>query len=450
MIKRTLWAALAVAVGGLIGAAPADAQEFQPYKFDIGVNGGFAWYSDMLDDTHLGEDAEDVKFESGWLTGAQLTFWATPNFGIRANGTYTERPLVEGSFDELSGDESTNIREDINLWTVSGDLMIRPWGEGYMMGGVQSLPFLALGAGGFYADVSDEQDLGNNYRGFSFTAGVDPAAQEEFLFVEEWKLMGLVALGTDLRFANNFALRLELGDRIFDAPLRDAEEFETNPDEDRGKVTHMVYAQIGAHLLLGVEDREVVAVAPAPPPPAPEPEPEPEPEPVEESIMVCVIDPDTEYGLVEMEAIYLPETRDTMVMRDGMRRDFGTVVPDVMLANEADWFVRGEPLTINIGPGATIEYTTWQSARMIDADQVMMIGTSRGLPVYASRDDIAGFSADWEAARDAAMSDELDDILEENAELAAELEEIQYLYVPLRATGCVFQTVEMVEQVRKK
>ena len=160
-------------------------------------------------------------------------------------------------------------------------------------------------------------------------------------------------------------------------------------------------------------------------------------------------DQQAEGGLVEMDAIYLPETQDTLVEEMGQRRPFTTVVPDVMLAEEADWFVAGEPLTFTYN-GTTVEYQTWQSARMIEADRLTFLGTSRGLPVYASTEDVMEIREDWMDAREAAMTDDLDDILEENAELANELEDVQYLYVPLRATGCVFQTVRVVEQVRKK
>jgi chromosome segregation ATPase len=87
---------------------------------------------------------------------------------------------------------------------------------------------------------------------------------------------------------------------------------------------------------------------------------------------------------------------------------------------------------------------------MIDANRLMYLGTSRGLPVYASTDDVMDIREEWTDAREAAASGDIDDILEENRELARELEEVQYLYVPLRPTGCVFQTVRVVEQVRKK
>ena len=446
MIKNTLFAALAVAVTGLFGAAPADAQDYPDYRLDLGINGGGSWYSDMLDDDHLPAGSEDVMYETGWLVGAQATLWLTDRFGLRANGTYTERPLTLGSYSEIGFDESTDVIEDINLWNVSGDLMIRLLPDGYSMGGIASYPYLALGAGARYTDLAVENPIAGDLLGRQFGVGDDA-----FAIVEEWHLMGLVGLGTDLRLADMFAIRLEVGDRIWDAPFRDMATVQANPDEDVGNVTHEVYGQIGLHLLLGLEEPEVVAVTPAPPAPAPapEPEPEPEPEPVEEAIMVCVVDPSADAGLMEVEAIYMPETGDTLVVQNGMRRDFATIVPDVMMANEVEWFVQNEPLTLETD-GMTLEYTTWQSARMIDADQLYYVGMVRGLPVYANASDVADIRDEWEELRDAAMTDDVNELLEERAELAEELEEIQYLYVPLRPTGCVFQAVRQVEQVRKK
>lgn len=441
MMKRTMSAALAVAVTGLFGAAPADAQDFPDYRFDLGINGGFTSFTSMLDDDHLGEGTDDVRFESGWLTGAQATGWFTPRIGLRGNMTYTERPINQGGMFTIGNDH--NLAEDINLWTFSGDLMFR-FGGGE---GASSQPFLVLGIGAAHTNPAVDQILAtgeDELDGQFFTTNQG----RQFAVAEETKLMGLIGVGTDLRLARNFGLRLELGDRIWDAPLRDPAELAVNPEEDIGNVVHQLYAQVGAHLLLGLDEPEVVAVAPPPPPPAPEPEPEPEP--VEEPLRICVVDLDAEGGVRMVDAIYLPETRDTMVVVNGTRRAFRTTVPSVTVANEADWFVRGEPLTVRLADDATIEWTTWQSARMIEANRLTFLGTSRGLPVYANTDDVRDLRNDWLEARRAARSGELDDILEENAELAAELEEVQYLYVPLRPTGCVFQTVRVVEQVQKK
>lgn len=446
MMKRTVWAALAVAVVGLFGARPADAQEFPDYKFDIGVFGGGSWYSAMLDDEHLGEGSDDVRYKAGWVTGLQATWWVTPRFGIRANGAYSERPINGG--DESQENADGNLLEDINLWSASGDLMIRLVPDGYRMGGLQSMPYLALGIGGKNTNPAGDIPLPNpdeEETGVYF----EPVPGLGVYQVSRWTLMGLAALGTDLRLSDNFGLRLEVGDRFWDATLANAAEYATNPDEDFGKVTHEIYGQLGAHLLLGLAAPEVVAVAPAPPAPPP-PAPAPPPAPREENITVCVIDPAAPGGIRMVPAIYLPALGDTMVVVNGVRRELNTTLPNVMLANEAAWFVRGEPLQLTLAPDLTLEYTTWQSGRVIEGSELEYLGNIRGLPVYASANDVEDIRADLRELRAAQMSNDLDDILDERADIRGEIEDIQYLYVPLRATGCVFQTVQQVEQVRKK
>lgn len=446
MMKRTMWAALAVAVVGLFGARPADAQEHPDYRFDIGAFGGGSWYSAMLDDEHLGEGTDDVRYKAGWVTGLQATWWATPRIGIRANGAYSERPITGG--DEGQQNEDGNLAGDINLWSASGDLMIRLAPEGMWLGNTAHHPYLALGIGGKNTNPAGDIPLPNpdeEETGVQFT----PTPGLDVYQVSRWTLMGLAALGTDIRVARNFGLRLEVGDRFWDATLADVAEYATNPDEDLGKVTHEIYGQLGAHFLMGLVAPEVVAVAPAPPPP-PAPAPAPPPEPVEERISVCVIDPGAPNGIRTVNAIYLPETRDTMVEVNGRRVALRNDLPRVMLADDADWFVRGEPLALTLAPDLTLEYTTWQSGRVIAANDLAYLGSVRGLPVYASADDVRDFQADLRELREAERSDDLDDILDERADLRGELEDIEFLYVPLRATGCVFQTVQQVEQVLKK
>lgn len=449
MMKRTMWAAVVVAVVGLFGARPADAQEFPDYKFDVGVFGGGSWYSAMLDDDHLNEGTDDVRYKAGWVTGLQATFWATPRFGIRAHGAYSERPLIGGDESQESADG--NLLEDINLWSASGDLMIRLVPEGYWMAGRHTMPYLALGIGGKNTnpagDIVVVQETGTEDE----TTGVyfEPNAGNGFYQMSQWTLMGLAALGTDVRLADNFGLRFEVGDRFWDATIRDADAIATNPDEDVGRVTHEIYGQIGAHFLAGLAAPEVIAVAPAPPPP-PAPRPQPAPQPVEENITVCVIDPGAEGGIRTVNAIYLPERGDTMVVVNGQRQALRGTLPRVMLASEADWFVRGEPLQLELAPDLTLEYTTWQSGRVIPATDLAYLGMVRGLPVYASSNDVRDIRADLAELRRAQATDDLNDILDERQDIRDEIEDIQYLYVPLRPTGCVFQTVQQVEQVRKK
>jgi hypothetical protein len=439
-MRKTLLAATAVAVVGLIGAPPAQAQDYPPARFDIGVFGGGSWYSTMLGEEHVGTDTEDVRYEAGWVTGLQATWWLSPRFGLRANGAYSERPIVGGEESQQNADG--DLATDINLWSLSGDLMVRLGDPGGRF-----VPFLALGVGAKNTNPARDNPIPgtDGETGLSFQAEPGGAV---FYQVEEWTPMGLVGLGGDFRMADNFALRLEVGDRIWDATLRSDFTLASDPEEDVGNVINEIYGQLGLHLLFGLEEPEVIAVAPTPPPPAPEPEPEPEP--IEEDIVVCVIDPSADGGIRNVNAIYLPETGDTMVVVNGARQPISGTLPTVMLANDADWFVRGEPLTINMGGGVTMEYTTWQSARMIDSDDLVFLGTSRGLPVYAAADDVADVREQLREARAAAATGDLDDIVEQNRELRQQMNDIEFLYVPLQPTGCVFQTVQVVEQVRKK
>lgn len=453
MMKRTMWAALAVTVVGFFGAPPADAQEYPDYRFDIGVFGGGSWYSAMLDDDHLPDDTDAVRYKAGWVTGAQLTWWAAPRFGIRAHGAFTERPLTGG--DDGAQDEDGNLLGDINLWSISGDLMLRPTAGPWMWGNVESRPYIALGVGGKNTNPAGDIVVVPETGDEDETTGVyfDPTADGNdngFFQMSQFTLMGLAALGTDMRLSDNFGLRLEVGDRFWDATIRSPESIASDPDEDVGNVTHEIYGQLGAHLLLGLIQPEVVAVAPAPPAP-PAPAPEPEPEPVEEQITVCVIDPDGTTGIRTVNAIYLPETGDTLVTVDGQRQPLANTLPTgVRIVDDADWFVQGEPLAIEVAPTVTLEYTTWQSGRVIPAEDLEYLGTVRGLPVYAAADDVRDFRSDLQELREAERSDDLDDILDERADLRSEFEDIEYLYVPLQRTGCVFQTLEQVEQVLKK
>jgi opacity protein-like surface antigen len=438
-------AAVAVAVG-MAAAAPTDAQEYPDYRFDIGVFGGGSWYSAMLGDDHLADDTDGVRYKAGWVTGLQATLWATPRIGIRANGAYSERP-IDGGLESQQVVED-NLLEDINLWSLSGDLLLRPLAEPYSAFGTESRPYIALGIGAKRVNPAGDLDIaagGEDLTGVYF----EPEPGNGFFVIEEWKLMGLAALGTDFRLSNNVGLRLEFGDRFWDSALRDADVIAQDPEEDVGKVVHELYGQLGLHLLLGLAQPEVVAVAPAPPPP-PAPEPEPEPEPVEESITVCVIDPDAPGGIRTVNAVYMPDTGDTMVVVNGQRQAFSTTLPDVMLANEADWFVRGEPLAVTLAPDLTVEYTTWQSARMIEASELTYLGTVRGVPVYASTQDVSAIRSQLDQARSTAGTSDLGQIIGQNQQLRSGIEGVQYLYVPLRPTGCIFQTVQQVEQVRKK
>jgi opacity protein-like surface antigen len=433
MLKRV---ALTAALLMPVVAAPASAQN---WKFDWGVNGGYSWFSSMLGEDETG--GEKITFEPGWLLGTQLTYWASPRIGIRANGTYSDREFDVGA-DEGFG--------HVNLWSATGDLLFRFSTPNEEWMGSEFLPYLALGAGMKFINGAGGETCNDGEDDFECHRPLVAAGgTQQFAFGDKNVFMGLVGLGADYRMSPNVALRLEVSDRIYKPHVVAAgASAGAVGSENLAKVMHEVAGQIGLHFLMGLQQPEVVAVAPPPPPPPPPPAPEPPPAPTEDAITVCVIDPTAPNGIRMQNAIFVRATGDTVVDVNGTRTPLTQAVGTVQVARTADWYVRGEPLTLTVGRNQ-MQYLTYQGARQIEADRLTFLGTINGYPVYADRDQVADLNADLAELRTAQNSNDLADILDERADVRGELEDIQYLYVPLEPTGCVFQTVQLLEQVRK-
>ncbi len=440
-MKHTAMAAMAAATFLAAGAVPAMAQN---YRADIGINGGGVFYTASIDEDEIGTDNE-ARFEAGWLSGAQITGWITPRFGIRANFAYTERPFTTEEDVGTGGDESDQLFPDVNLWAPSADLMIRLRQPAETWMGREVLPYVALGIGAHIANAPGEAQVGEE------TGVVQNVGNLNFLLSDEPAIMGLVALGADMRVNPNFALRAEIGDRIFETPVyalnEDFSGFRDAEDEKIGLLTHAIYGQVGLHFLMGVQTPPPVVVEPPPPPPAPEPEPEPEPEPTEEEIMVCVIDPDDPAGVRNVDAVYLIQERDTVI--DGT--PIGEYVADIdaPLATEADWYVGGQPLQFEFATAPQAEYLTSGTSRVINPDQLAFLGYQNGVPVYANQADVDDVWTEWSALDRTDPDEDIEDLIAGNTELRDAFDDIQFLYVPVQATGCVFQGLERQEEVRK-
>jgi hypothetical protein len=446
-MRRVVFAALAATVLTWAASVPAEAQT---YRFDLGVHGGAAWWSNMLNTSDYPAATENVRFRAGWLSGAQATFWATPRIGVRANFGYTDRPLERTGGTPLAG-APDEIHGNINLWSGSGDVLFRfgrPIAQEFI--GTEMLPYLALGLGAKWINpAGDHWWIG----GVDGTSGVPftTAGGNTFFLEETSELMGLVALGTDVRMAPNFALRLELGDRMFRAPIREVTPtanvaFYTEAAAGRvGRLTHEVYGQIGLHMLMGLAAPPppvVVAPAPTTPPPAP---PAPPP-PAEEAIRVCVIDPTAPGGTRMVDAVFVPARGDTLVTVDGQRVPLRTTVGTVPVAGTAEWFVQGQPLVLNVR-GTRNEFVTFGTSRVIQPADLAFVGTVRGVPVYAAATQV---QAVRQQLADAAVAGrELETVLGERAELRTAFRGVDVLYVPLQPVGCVFQPLQRVEEVRK-
>ncbi|HEY8483547.1 MAG TPA: outer membrane beta-barrel protein [Longimicrobiales bacterium] len=473
-MRRTALAVLGIVMAFFI-AVPASAQN---YRFDIGVNGGFAWWSDgldedalffdgdLIDDDLIFEFDQDAKFDAGGIVGAQATYWALPYLGIRANANYTERPFETDDF---------QLVNDVNLWSGSGDLLFRFRRPNREWRGTEVLPYIALGAGAKWVNpAGDEFDRSDLLIDFIDDVIVDDGiiiddniiiedglngglfflGDRAFILEDATKFMGLVGLGTDVRLAPNFAVRLEVGDRIWEVPIRELfvdvdviDEVDGNEviviradEDDVGKVNHEIYGTIGAHLLLGLErPRRPVVIAP-PPPPAPAP-------PAEEMITVCVVDPTAPGGLRQVSAVYVPTTGDTLVTVNGQRVPLKTTVGTVMTARNASWFMAGQPLTIMVR-GQQEQFVTFGGGRVIEPEELTYLGMVNGLAVYASREDAAQIEDELAQQRQMGRT-ELSAILEQDATVRQVFETIDVLYVPLEATGCVFQPLQRIEEVRK-
>lgn len=427
----------------------------QRYLVDFGVNGGGSWYSQMLDESEAG--FEGARFRAGWLVGSQLTVWPWSRVGIRANGTYTDRP-IRADEDVLGLDDGRTLYGNVNLWSGSGDLMWRfVRGPNETWQGFEALPYLALGAGAKWVNpAGDDQMCVDPVENKTWEcAAIHPTPNVSLAVGERSVFMGLIGLGADFRLSPRTALRLEVNDRIWKPPVYRIDNIVgnqlvlANSDSRATNYIHEIGGQLGLHVLFGLRPPPVVAVAPPPaPPPPPPPPPAPEP-PREDAIMVCVVDPNIGTGARMQSAVFRHEQRDTLVTIDGQRRPLTEVVPTgVRYARGADWLVRGEPLTLTVGR-ETVRWLPYQTAHMIQPDRVVYLGNVNGFPVYADRDEVADVIGAINTARAGRTDVELGTLLADNAQARNVLMDVAFLYTPLDPVGCVFQPLQRVVDVIK-
>ncbi len=412
----------------------------QSWRADLGINGGGSWYSPLISGDNVNNTNGDVRFRAGWLVGAQAGLWLTPRIGIRANGTYTDRPLKQGN--SFMGSD-TELWHDVNLWSGSGDLMFRFKEPAATWTRMEALPYLALGLGAkWIAPAGNGAFLFNNTTANTTVNGIpiNVAAAggttfPAFFLPSQHRLMGLVGLGSDFRLARSLGLRLEAGDRLYKPKVfaMTAPATFTGTEDNVGKLVNEPYIQLGLHALLGVAAPPVVAVAPAPAPPPPAPEPAPAP--VTQSVSVCTVNPAT--GLTTTTATFNPATNDTTVIINGNTMPIAQAYTNVPVASNATWYVQGQPLVIGTGRGA-LNYVSFGSARNIDMNDLTYVGTVNGLPVFANRSDVTSLTIPNPPVE-----------ISTNPTLVTGLRNVQVLYVPLTSYGCNFQPLQVQQQVRK-
>ena len=249
-MKRLYRLALAVA---LVFAFAAQRVAAQKYWFDIGVNAGGSLHTSTLGSAE-GFNGGDAKFGTGWLLGSQFTLWPWSRVGLRANFNYSDRPY----------DADTQLSPSVNLWSGSGDVMIRFKAPNETWSGKETLPYVALGLGRKWVDAAGnqltcyDQPRGELWTCLPFQQGA--AAQNTFALGDWWKeaLMVLVGVGADYRMTPNWLLRFELSDRIYKPQIEAVSRFlggnlydVPDGEDNLSKMVHEVSLQAGIHWTLG-------------------------------------------------------------------------------------------------------------------------------------------------------------------------------------------------------
>lgn len=441
---------LLVPLFAAVVAAPAAAQS---WKWDWGVNVGWSHYTNSLGPDETGLDSDQtgstVHFDNGSMFGTQLGFWFSPKFGLRLNGRYADRDMEAKDF-------PNDVISSVNLWGATADLMFRFKAPQPEFTKMEMLPYLALGVGAKWHNPGGDNftcvESGSGGESFScvpFTTSFNKG----WALGEQNAVAFLLGLGADWRLSRRMALRTELSDQIFKPQIESAtvptpstSTTWTVGTENMAKLTHELGVQVGLHFLFGLAAPPVVAVAPPPPPPPAAPPPAP-PEVRRESINVCVVDP-TAPGGIRMQAATLVEGKDTVISVGGTDRPFRESVGNVMVATNADWYVAGQPLTMTVGK-SKVEFATYGTPRVVEANDLAFLGTVNGYPVYADRDDVNDVLDELNDLNKAQAGRDLGEILNQQKDLREALSDVKVLYVPMNATGCVFQAVQRQEEVRK-
>lgn len=439
-IRKSLMAA-AVLLGGL--AVDAEAQ---PWRFDLGVNGGGSWLTPLLEEEELGADA-DVDLDAGWLTGAQATLWLGNRFGLRANFAYTNRGLAFDGDESLFGD-NTDMVQDVNLWTGTGDLMVRFAEPRDRFAGFSMLPYLTIGAGARwtnppgdrYALASSDEDLldDNDRTGEPFTVA------GETYFLEETAMPAFRAgLGVDARLSEHSAFRLEIGDVISETAIHRVDgtgPSYTSTDGNIGEMEHDLYATLGLHVLIGTaRDRTVTAALSAP---RPEDRPmqrhrtePPAPSAGMQPVSICIADPArAPDGMLLVDAHYRPAHRDTVV-HDGGR-----------MVTIREWVGRTtfpttdrEDVTF-VASANPIIYEPTGEPRPVEG--LVYLGDVNGLPLYTAKSELRTLQGRLDETRAAEGLDEW--LRRDPANARVFRSEVIRLYAPVERIGCVFRPLRQV------
>jgi hypothetical protein len=272
MVRRPSLLFSAIVTAGMLFCATGAAHA-QRWTWDVGVTGGYSSFTSFLGegDTGLsGTPGSSVMWRGGLLGGLQVTYNVDKRFGVRLNSRYAER-AVTGS--DLAGVDFVSAT---NLWTASLDLLLRLRQPRDEFTGSELLPYATVGLGVQSTNPgNDGFTCTDIQRSESFacvpivTGGpVGSANSRSWALREQTSPMALLGVGADVRFTRELALRAELSDQIFKAPVYRAEQVSTTDwnlpsNTSQSKLVHGLGFTVGLHLFVGARVPSViVTIAP--------------------------------------------------------------------------------------------------------------------------------------------------------------------------------------------
>jgi len=452
-------------VATLVLAAFAGRAQAQSYWFDLGVNAGGSLFTSVTgDDDFAGGSA---KFGTGWLLGSQFTIWPWSRIGLRANMNIADRGF----------DADNEIHPNINLWSGSGDLMIRLRAPNPSWEGSETLPYVALGVGRKWVNPAGDQHncaerrADNSLASFFECTPYDQttATRTATPALREWdSWMFLAGVGADFRFSPRWLFRVELNDRIFKPFVNQTSGYaggnvwdapEATVDDNIASMVHELGLQAGIHVALGMRGPGAPrTVAPPPPPPQQQQQQQQQPPPVRQEppppqqtpppprvddISVCVLDPAASGGMRMQSAQFRHASNDTVVAGQPLR----STVSGVLTAGNAEWYVRGTPFVMQMGQ-LREEFVTYGRPEQVACNSLTYVGMVNNYAVYVNPNDISAYRSDLQSAVSARNGD-LAAALGANRQLREQFDAVRTIYLPIDAVGPRLQALQRQEQVRK-
>jgi hypothetical protein len=148
-----------------------------------------------------------------------------------------------------------------------------------------------------------------------------------------------------------------------------------------------------------------------------------------------------------VSAVRVEGSPDTLVVQGTQRVAFRTTVPAVPVVSTAAWYTAGRPLEFTADRQVLRFLGTGMAAPRQPA-QLQLVGTLEGMPVYAERTAL-GTAVDRFAQLNAAAPVNLATAVTEHADIRAAMLNVRTLYAPAQPVGCVFQPLQLQEEVRK-